>query len=284
MLAVFTARHIGEENLPAEVSVRHSSSSDLKAGFISQHSSSQDLLTHFTTRHTATAELYNEFTVRQFTSEDLLAKIRVTTPTLTELKAQFTVRHSGSKTLHAEFHSGQNSANLQTSFTVRQPSSEELLAHFAIRPEWPLWTNRRYLNSVLEVDEWELDDPMLETVIVGVMNNIKSWFLGQGLSIYTAWTTINVTPRAIIRATTFGVVASLYARRLFFPINRVLIRRLPVEATVITNKEEAMDYWEERMEVALDAYFEQFRSPIVVDTEDEEPVFTMEDIPLYKWN
>jgi hypothetical protein len=71
---------------------------------------------------------------------------------------------------------------------------------------------------------------------------------------------------------------------LFFPINRVLIQKLPVDAVVIASTEAAMDYWEERMELTLEQFLSLTGVYVLVDTQREDPVFSMDDIPLYKWS
>jgi hypothetical protein len=159
-------------------------------------------------------------------------------------------------------------------------SSRSLSARFVVRSDYPLWTNRRYLNGIIELTEFDLNDALLEEVIMGVMNDVKSWLINQGFS-YSSWSSISLTPTAIVRATTLGVAASLYARKLFFPVNRVLIRRLPVDAKIVTNREDAMDYWENRMGEALESYYSQFSSPILL--EEEDAVFTMDDIPFTRY-
>jgi hypothetical protein len=54
----------------------------------------------------------------------------------------------------------------------------------------------------------------------------------------------------------------------------------PVTVTVIGDDERAMQFWEERMEKAIDRYLSTIGATVIaVTTIDEEPVFSMVDIP-----
>jgi len=158
-----------------------------------------------------------------------------------------------------------------------------LSASFSVRHPWPLWTNRYWLNGIVQLEEVNLSDSSLEEIIIGVMNDIKTWLLAEGVGRYSTWTDIELTPRAIRRATTYGTVASLYARHIFGPKNPV-IRLPPMDFKIFTTSEAAMEYWEGIMTRILDLYLSGAEGPrIWIDTLQEDPVFTMEDIPLYTW-
>lgn len=129
------------------------------------------------------------------------------------------------------------------------------------------------------LSEVTLDDALLEQVISGVMNDVRSWLIANDVSAYTQWTNIDEAPLAIRRATTYGTVASMYARRIFSPQN-VVVRVAPMDVRVITTNESAMEYWEGKMDETLENYLTSIdRVRIWVDTADEDPEFTMEDIP-----
>lgn len=160
----------------------------------------------------------------------------------------------------------------------------DLHGEFFIRHPWPLWTSRHFLNGVVELEEAEIPDAILEYVIRGVMNDIRGALISNGLRVYERWTDIIKTPVQIRRATTYGTVANLYAREI--ELTGVIAGIRPIALKFITSmktREQAMDYWEARMEKALFSYISSTDGIIMkVDTQDEDPVFTMDDIPLYK--
>jgi hypothetical protein len=154
-----------------------------------------------------------------------------------------------------------------------------LSAKLAVRPVYPLWTNRRLINGVVEEDENLLGDPKLELVIEGVMDDIKVWCDAQNIT-YTTWTDIDSIPIAIKRATTYGTVAALYSRRTNTFQSRVIPSVQPVTITVKGDAEKAMEHWENRMKEMLELYMSASGGArLVVSTADEEPVFSMADIP-----
>jgi hypothetical protein len=162
--------------------------------------------------------------------------------------------------------------------------SETLRGIFAVRPPYPLWTNRRFINGIIELHEVLVGDEVLEETILGVMNDVRGWLISNGDESYDRWADISLTPRSIIRAVTFGTVASLYARRIYAPAKTrsvVSVAPVSVNVKVITSFEAAMEYWEDRMNESLDSYLTLVSQRIYVSTIDEEPVFTMEDIPVY---
>jgi len=137
----------------------------------------------------------------------------------------------------------------------------------------------------VELDENELNDAQLEYVIQGVMDDIKSRLINEDLLVYEYWTDITETPKLIRRATAYGTVASLYARDINDPNCRIVLglRQIRLRAAEIRSAQErAMDYWESRMEKMISLYLTGGGGRImIVDTEDEEAVFSMEDIPFY---
>lgn len=129
----------------------------------------------------------------------------------------------------------------------------------------------------MDLSEVEIGDSMLEGIIEGVMNDIRSWLIANEATGYTQWINLDITPRAIKRATTYGTVASMYARRIFSPKNMV-VRVAPMDVKVITTHEAAMEYWEGKMNEALENYLSP-TALIWVSTAEEDPEFTMDDIP-----
>jgi hypothetical protein len=58
-----------------------------------------------------------------------------------------------------------------------------------------------------------------------------------------------------------------------------------VTITTLGDDERAMNYWQDKMDTALANYLSTQSAPVLwVSTEDEEPVFTMDDIPASQWN
>lgn len=163
--------------------------------------------------------------------------------------------------------------------------AERLFTRLWIRHPYRLWTNRRYLNGIVELDEAELSDALLEYVIQGVMDDIKSQLINEDLLVYNSWTDITETPKLIRRATTYGTVANLYSRDINDPNRRIVMGLRPMRiraAEIRSAQERAMDYWESRMEKMISLYLTSGgRRLMIVDTEDEEAVFSLEDIPFY---
>jgi len=174
-------------DLPGEFIVRQERSVDLLGGFIVRHSTSVNLLGFFIVRHSDTVDLPGEFIVRHTDSEDL--------------PGEFIARHTDSEDLLGEF-------VVRHTSTVNQGN---LFAIFAVRSVYPYWTDRRYINGVIDAAEGLIGDAKLEFIIEGVMDDIKVWSDANIIS-YASWTNIDITPTAIKRATTYGVVAALYAR------------------------------------------------------------------------
>jgi hypothetical protein len=124
-----------------------------------------------------------------------------------------------------------------------------------------------------------MGDANLEVVIEGVMDDIKVWCDSEEFS-YVTWTDIDAVPMAMKRATTYGVVAALYARHSKTFQGRVIPTLAPVTVTVTGDDEKAMLHWMGKMETMLDLYLTaEEGARIWVSTADEEPIFTMADIP-----
>jgi len=169
---------------------------------------------------------------------------------------------------------------LSAGFAVNQTNASlTLSSRLAVRQVYPLWTNRRIINGVVTHTENLMGDAKLEVVIEGVMDDIRVWCDSEELS-YAAWTDIDTVPRAIKRATTYGVVAALYARHSKTFQGRVIPTLAPVTVTVTGDDEKAMQHWMDKMETMLDLYLTaEEGARIWVSTADEEPIFTMDDIP-----
>jgi hypothetical protein len=272
----------GNEDLFAEFFVNQGAV-DLLAEFEVQQETSIDLLGAFVVRHPGSVNLLGEFLIRKTATLDLAAEFVIRRSASLNLAAQFIVRHTATLNLHGQFIVRQEaSVDLLGEFIIQHTSSVtlgSLFSKFAVRHVYPYWTNRRYINGVIDAAEKLIGDAKLEFVIEGVMDDIKVWAAANTVS-YDSWTNIDITPIAIKRATTYGAVAALYARHTKTFQGQVIPTLAPVTVTVTGDQEKAMEHWEGKMEEMLQLYLTaQGFERIWISTADEEPVFTMADIP-----
>ncbi|GAH68526.1 unnamed protein product, partial [marine sediment metagenome] len=216
-------------------------------------------------RHSDTAELLGNGIIRHTDTQELVARCAICHSATKDLDANVVI-------LHWE--------DLYGKSIIRHTATPlNLPAIFWAR--WPrrLWTSRRYINGVIELDEKLLGDASLEYVIEGVMEDTQGYLDNAGLS-YSEWTDITLVPVQILRAVTYGTVAALYARHTRTFRSQVIPSVTPVTVTVIGDAEKAMNYWEDRMNQMLEFYVTSQGGDIMLtSTPDEEPVFSMEDIP-----
>ncbi len=305
LLGEFVIRHLASTDLPGEFSIRRTATldlpglfdvrqeraEDLLGAFIVRHLVSEDLLAEFIIRKAGIVNLSGFFIVRQPASGDLFAFFEgqasvnllgafdVRREASRELFGYFKTTYSiGSEDLYVSFVVGQGAEDLYCQFVALAAVAEDLYASLNVRHPYPFWTDRELLNGVVRLNEAAIGDAALEEVIGGVMNDVRSWLLANEVASYTQWTDITKTPRAIQRATTYGTVASMYARRIFSP-QSMAVRVAPMDFKVITTHEAAMEYWEGKMDAALENYLISIgQIRIWVDTADEDPEFSMEDI------
>jgi hypothetical protein len=262
----FASRHASSEELLSELTSRHSSSLELLGEFTSRHSASEVLLSYFTSRHAGSVDFLNALIVRHSASRELLGSFVVRHSANTEFLAGFVVRHSAS-------------ADLLNAVIVRHSTSIPFYARFAIRHEYPYWTNRRLINGVVSEEEDLIGDAKLEIVIEGVMDDIKVWAESETIS-YDTWTSLDTVPLAIKRATTYGVVAALYARRTKTFHTEVVPTITPISLTVIGEAKQAMQHWESKQHDMMERYISTAGPDrIWVSTANMEPIFSLDDIP-----
>jgi len=266
-LGVLVTRHKTSQDLLALSEIRRSASLDYPATATVRHSSSRDTLAGFTARHQSSVDHLGEAVIRHSAETDHSAELIVRHSADTVLLAEFIVRHSASVDLLSET-------------VVRHSADIDYKARFAVRHAYPLWTNRRYINGVVDESEELIGDADLELVIEGVMDDIKVWCSKEGIS-YTSWEDIDTVPLAIKRATTYGVVAALFARRTKTFRNRVIPSVNPVSITVAGEEKEAMNHWQDKSMEMLEAYLStDGPARIWVSTADLEPIFRADvDIP-----
>lgn len=280
---------------------------DLKATFIVRQSASKDLYNKFrvyifftegwadlknvfevypakdlpattTIRHTATREIFTKSIIRQRATKDLPAEFIVRHTAIKDLTSEAIIRHSDSLELFAQFYAMPN-VELKGTFIARHTTSEDLHCDLYVRHPYWLWTNRRYINGVIDAAETLIGDAKLEYVIEGVMEDLQGE-LEANRETYSEWTDITRVPVLIRRAATYGTVAALYARHSKTFRSRIIPTAAPVTITTIGDDERAMNYWEDKMQTALANYLSiQGSDKLWVSTSDEEPIFTMADIP-----
>jgi hypothetical protein len=251
-------------------------SAELLGNFEAQ--ATADLLGKFEAQ--ATVELLGNAIIRHSDTAELLGKVVIRhTGTPRELVARCIIRHSASKDLDANVIVNHWQDMYGKSVIRHTATPLNLPAIFWAR--WPtrLWTSRRYINGVIELDEKLLGDASLEYVIEGVMEDTQGYLDNAGLP-YSDWTNLTLVPVQILRAVTYGTVAALYARHTQTFRGQVIPSITPVTVTVIGDAEKAMNYWEERTDQMLEFYVtSQGGDVMLTSTPDEEPVFSMEDIP-----
>ena len=305
LVAYFVVRHSDTENLFAELTVWPVFTEDLFAEVLIQHPGTRDLLGLFIVRYSAVEELFAELSVLNAGYVDISAEIVVRHTSTTNLAAALVIRHTGTplvifaeftsrqertEDLYARFYTQVPSESLFAKFLLRQ-LTDDLPAELVVRaygtrdlytvvyirhPTWQ-WTNKRYLEGVISYIP--VSDALLEYTIEGVMVDIQGYLVSNDLSY--SWQDIRVVPTLIKRAATYGVVASLYARGYFD--NRIAISIPPRTVTVLPeDRDGGMEYWEAKMDYMLALYSSSIPSiTLWVDTWDEEPVFSMENIPLH---
>jgi hypothetical protein len=157
--------------------------------------------------------------------------------------------------------------------------SRALKCRFSVRPDYPLWTNRKIINGVVSGSEDLIGDAILEDVIGGVMDDIRVWADANSVSDIGTWTSLGMVPIAIMRATTYGVVAALYARKTRTFQGKVIPTVAPVAIHVMGDEEKAMRYWIDKQKEMLNLYYAIISGArVLTSTADQEPVFSMNDI------
>ena len=160
--------------------------------------------------------------------------------------------------------------------------SSDLIATGYVRASSRLWTNRRYLNGILELNEADLSDTLLEYAIEGVMTDIKGFLSKNNALDYLQWGDISEVPVLIKRAATYGVAANLWARHSYLFERQVLVSAGSVSVVLSQDEvETAMDYWETKYENMLELFMMvRGRNILKVSTADQESVFTLEGVDI----
>ena len=268
------------EELYAHAIIRNIDSTEAYGHAIIRHPASVELYAHAIIRNIDSAEAYIHLVIRNIDSAEAYGHTIIRQLTSIEIYAHAIIRNIGSAEVYGHgIIRNIGSAEAYGTAEIRQTRTLEIPGQLWVR--WPprFWTNRRYINGVIDLDEKLLGDAVLEYVIEGVMEDIQGYLENADLD-YASWTNITLIPIQILRATTYGVVAALYARHTQTFKSRVIQSISPVSPTVIGDTEKAMNYWESRLNEMLELYVAS-QGGLVMDTStaDEEPIFTMADIP-----
>ncbi len=270
--------HFGEgfEDLKAILLPIRDGYSELKAVTTIRNKGDEDLHAEFEAQ--AIIELFAKFEAQAVI--ELLGVFISRQSTTTNLLSVGIIRHEALVDLYAKFEVGQDSENLFTRAHIRGETSVDLRSGFWVRHPYWLWTTRRYINGVVDGSEALIGDAKLEYVVEGVMEDIQGFLAANEVS-YAGWSDILLVPVLIRRATTYGVVAALYARHSKTFKSRTIATAAPVNVTVIGDDERAMQHWNGKMDISLERYLSTQSSPkLWTSTLDEEPIFTMADIPI----
>ncbi|MCK4698639.1 MAG: hypothetical protein KAT53_10125, partial [Dehalococcoidia bacterium] len=116
-----------------------------------------------------------------------------------ELVARCIIRHSNTEDLKANVEIVPWEDLYCKSIIRHTATPLNLPAIFWTRFPRRLWTSRRYINGVIELDEKLLGDAILEYVIEGVMEDTQGYLDNAGLP-YSEWTDITLVPVQILRA------------------------------------------------------------------------------------
>jgi len=264
--AILTVQQSGSSNLAAYLIILNIGEVDEPKGIvIVRQSDSVTLFTDMIISHSSSINLPKGVVI-------------VRHPASVVLKGITTIRHSSSVDGPKGVLVVQKWAALKSIFKIKRSTSTTLKAVFWTRFPTRLWTNRRYLNGVVSLSELELGDAILEYVIEGVMEDIQGILTANEIS-YSEWTDITLVPTLIRRATTFGVVASLYARKSRTFRSRIIPTVTPVNVVVTGDDERAMEHWESLMQERLNTYLTTIDVDIItVSTINDEPFFTIKDI------
>lgn len=205
--AVFIVRHSASRDLKVKFRVYiffTEGWADLKTEFIVDHTldAADDLLAAFISRQSAFQELFNKIIIRHSDEKEIPAEFIVRHSAIHDIKAKFIVRHSASLDLFAQFYAMPN-VELKATFIARHSATKNLHCDLYVRHPYWLWTNRRYINGVIDAAESLIGDAKLEYVVEGVMEDLQG-FLEANSETYSAWTDITKVPVLIRRATTYG--------------------------------------------------------------------------------
>jgi len=203
----------GSIDLYAKLEVRQGSAGLLAQGII-RNIFSRQLLGRFPVKHNGTpVELLGRFEAQAIVEllgkgvtrhdgvpvELLNRSVIRHTGIPREILGRSVIRHTTSRDLNARVEIC-HWADLGGVFITRHSMSLDLPALFWVRQAYRLWTNRRYVNGVVELNETLIGNAIFEYVIEGVMQDIQSYLINAGLD-YSEWTDIILTPKLIRRAT-----------------------------------------------------------------------------------
>ncbi|KKL22786.1 hypothetical protein LCGC14_2431920, partial [marine sediment metagenome] len=204
---------IGEIATPCELGwgiLFEYSAEDLYAHLVVRNIGTADLYAHLVIKNIGSAETYGHGIIRNIGSAEAYGHGIIRNIGSAEAYGHGIIRNIGSAEAYGHgIIRNIGSAELYGHAVIRQTRTLELPGQLWVR--WPprFWTNRRYINGVIDLDEKLLGDAVLEYVIEGVMEDIQGYLENADLA-YSSWTNITLIPIQILRAATYGVVAALY--------------------------------------------------------------------------
>jgi hypothetical protein len=172
------------------------------------------------------------------------------------------------------------SKKMKIIFSVNQYSTKRIKVIFSINPDSTLWTTIESIHTRLGSDQEDIKDIPLEDFIIEAMIDVQAELDLADID-YSGWTTLTNVPNMIRKAVTYGAIEILIARKLQSFKSRVIPYAGPVRFEAIErDATKAIDYFHSKMQISLDKYIAKSQGGKIImsSTEDEEPVFSMEDI------
>jgi len=150
-------------------------------------------------------------------------------------------------------------------------ASKKMKAVITIRQESDLWTTQKSIHIRLGITEEDIRDLQFDVQAELDLADID----------YSTWTKLSLVPNMIRKAVTYGAIEILLARKLQSFKSRVVPYAGPVRFEVVErDASKAIQYFHAKMELSLEKYvaISQGGKILATSTEDEEPIFDMEDL------
>jgi hypothetical protein len=172
------------------------------------------------------------------------------------------------------------SKKMKVIFNINHYSTKRMKVVFSINPDSTLWTTIESIHTRLGTDQEDIKDIPLEDFIEEAMIDVQAELDLADID-YSGWVTLTNVPNMIRKAVTYGAIEILIARKLQSFKSRVIPYAGPVRFEAIERDSiKAIDYFHSKMQTSLDKYIAKSQGGKIImsSTEDEEPVFSMEDI------
>jgi len=158
--------------------------------------------------------------------------------------------------------------------------SKALSVEVRIRPEETRWAKRRSIEIRLGSDARDIPDLELEDFIDEAMIDVKAELDLADID-YSGWTLYSLVPGQVVRATIYGTIEILLARKLESFKTRIVPAVGPMRYEVIERDAmKAINYFRGKKEEALEKTLRDQIGGRVMSTStiDEEPIFDMKDL------